>query len=175
MRAALLERLPPPGAATRGDLGSFRIDLWPPRPELPWHAVRGGRGRGGGSWTAEKLVALIQTFAAARGPDFTKQEFTSWARIGSNTVNRYCGSWRAARLAADLPPEPAGGDPALHSLHALLRTLHLNRRRRRPLTGSQLARAARLSAGPIRAFGGVKQVRNLYRLWIAMHPPADEA
>ena len=172
MRAALLERLPPPDAATADDLGAFRFDLWPPRPAPRPRVATRGPGAAGAGWTAGALLDLIRTFAAGRGSDFTKQEFVRWARLGTNTLNRRCGSWRSARLAAGLPAAPAGDDPALRSLHALLKTLHLNRRRRRPLTAEQLARAAHLSCGPIGSFGGIKQVRNLDRLWVAMHPDA---
>ncbi|MFH5802698.1 hypothetical protein [Alienimonas sp. DA493] len=172
VRAALLERLPPPDAPPQSDLGGFRFDLWPPRPAP---RPRGGaRGRTGAYWTAEALHALIREFAAGRGPDFSKQEFVRWARITSGTVNRYCGDWRSARVAAGLPAAAATEDATVRTLHALLKTLHQNRRRPRPLTAEQLARAARLSRGPISSFGGIKQVRNLYRLWVAMHPDTAE-
>ena len=174
VRAALLDRLPPPSAATLGDAGSFRFDLWPPRPpRRPRHPTR-GPGAAEVGWTAGALLDLIRTFAAGRGPDFTKREFLRWGRITSSTVNRYCGTWRATRVAAGLPPDAAATDAEVRTLHALLRTLHLNRHRRRPLTGPQLARAAGLSVGPITGFGGIKQLRNLYRLWVAMHPDAEE-
>ncbi|QDT14426.1 hypothetical protein [Alienimonas californiensis] len=174
VRAALLERLPPPDAGTLDDLGSFRIDLWPPQPAPRPRGAARGPSAAGPVWTGAALLDLIREFAADRGPDFSKQEFIRWARITSGTVNRHCGDWRSTRVAAGLPAEPATEDSALRTLHALLKTLHLNRHRTRPLTAEQLARAAHLSRGPIGSFGGMKQVRNLYRLWVAMHPQAAE-
>ena len=185
VRAALLDGLPPPDAPYGGDRGSYRPDLWPPAPEHPADAAaprdRWGGGTAAGTWTADKLAALVADFAAARGPDFSKDEFLKWAGVGGGTVNRYCGSWRAARHAAGLPPRPArtgrGGD----TLHRLLRVLHLNRHRRRPLDGPELARAAGLSVGAVERFGGVKHLRDLYRLWAARpraagsNPPAAAA
>ncbi|NNJ27387.1 homing endonuclease associated repeat-containing protein [Alienimonas chondri] len=174
VRSTLLERLPPPDAPPLGDLGSFRVDLWPPRPPRMPRIPPRGPGAAAVGWTEEKLLDRVRTFAASRGPDFTMQEFVRWARITSNTLYKYCGTWAETRVAAGLPAEPTSSDLEVKSLHALLYTLHLNRRRSRPLTGEQLARAARMSVGPIRGFGGVKQVRNLYRLWVEMHPKNEE-
>ena len=175
VRRALLSDLPPPDAAWAGAPTAFRPDRWPPRPDHPGdlHPPRDrwGRVNPAGTWDADKLVALVGTFAAARGPDFSKEEFLRWALIGCGTVNRYCGSWRAARVAAGLPPRAARRDRALDSLHRLLRVLHLNRGRRVPLTGPQLAAAAKLGSGPVERFGGVRHLRDLYRLWVGMHRP----
>ncbi|QDT14881.1 hypothetical protein [Alienimonas californiensis] len=180
VRAALLDALPPPDAAVQGDHGSFRVELWPPRPERPADVApprdRWGHANPEGTWDAAKLVRLIETFAAARGPDFSKEEFLRWALLGCGTVNRYCGSWRAARVAAGLPPTPARRDRTTETLHRLLRTLHLNRARRTPLTADALARAAGVGRGPIERLGGVKHLRNLSHLWSARPaPPAGAA
>ena len=176
VRAALLDGLPPPDAPYGGDRGTYRADLWPPAPAHPADAAaprdRWGGGTAAGTWTADKLAALVAAFAAARGPDFSKDEFLKWAGVGCGTVNRYCGSWRAARLAAGLPPRPARGSRGGDTLHRLLRVLHLNRHRRRPLGGPELARAAGLSVGAVDRFGGVKHLRDLYRLWAARPRPA---
>ncbi|MFH5803932.1 hypothetical protein [Alienimonas sp. DA493] len=90
-------------------------------------------------------------------------------------MNRYCGSWRAARVAAGLSPAPARRDRTAATLHRLLKTLHLNRDRRTPLTAEELARAAGVGRGPIERLGGVKHLRSLYRLWAARPaPPAAD-
>ena len=179
VRAELLDGLPPPAVPAGGGRGSFRPDLWPPRPAHPSDLApprdRWGHENPEGTWDAGKLVALVREFAAARGPDFSKDEFLTWAGVGCGTVNRYCGSWRAARLAANLPPRPARGRQSRGTLHILLRVLHRNRRRRTPLTGPQLAAAAGVRVGAVDRLGGVAHLRELYRLWAAQHAAAAKS
>ena len=157
-----LKGVPPLGATEPAAGGCCRPDLWPPRPRRP----AGVASRHGDTWSRRKLVGLVKRFAKARGADFGVMEFCRWSGVASSTLYRHCGSWPALRVAAGLPPALTPPDRRARTLAALLRTLHLNRNRRRPLTGAQLARAAGVGRSVIGAYGGIRHLRELYREWV---------
>ncbi len=156
-----LKGVPPLGEASPTN-AAVRPDLWPPRPRRP----PGVASRHGDTWSRRRLTTLVKRFAKARGVDFGVLEFCRWAGVASSTLYRHGGSWPALRVAAGLSPAMTPPDRRARTLAALLRTLHLNRNRRRPLTGAQLARSAGLSRSVIGAYGGVRHLRDLYRQWV---------
>ncbi|NNJ25257.1 hypothetical protein [Alienimonas chondri] len=156
-----LKNVPPLGEAGPTE-HAVRYDLWPPRPDRPV----GPPSRHGDTWTQSQFVRLVKRFAKARGTDFGVLEFCRWAGVASSTLYRHADSWPALRAAAGLPPAMARPDRRASTLAALLRSLHLNRNRTRPLTGAQLARAAGVSRSVVGAYGGVRHLRDLYRQWV---------
>ena len=171
VRANLLADLPKLGEVAPAEHGATRPDLWPPRPPR----VAGPPARRGNTYDHDTLAGLVRRFAAARGPDFGILEFCRWAGVATATIYRHADSWPELRRAAGLPPVPRRPDRRAATLLALLRTLHLNRRRARPLSGVELARAAGVSRSAVSAYGGVGHLRGLYRLWAAGGPGAPEA
>ncbi|QDT14684.1 hypothetical protein [Alienimonas californiensis] len=170
LRAALTTG-PLAGVPALGDAeptAGCRPDLWPPRPRRP----RGVAGRHGDTWSRRRLVGLVRRFARARGADFGVLEFCRWAGVASSTLYRHAGSWPALRTAAGLPPAMTAPDRRAATLAGLLRTLHLNRHRSRPLSGAELARCAGVSRSVVGAYGGVRHLRDLYRQWAR---PSEEA
>ncbi|MFH5806517.1 hypothetical protein [Alienimonas sp. DA493] len=161
LRSGALKNVPPLGAAGPAAGGACRPDLWPPRPKRP----PGAAGRRGGVWSRRRFVDLVTRFADRRGADFGVLEFCRWAGVASSTLYRHVDSWPALRVAAGLPPAMTGPDRRAATLAALLRALHLNRDRARPLSGAQLARAAGVSRSVVSAYGGVRHLRELYREW----------
>ena len=165
-RAADLEGIPAPGEPAPV-VGSFRPDLWPARPRSSSEGGGPPRGR----WTAEDLLDRLHTFAAARGEDFSYNEFRTWCRLGDTTVARHWGSWAALRGAAglpDRPQNPGSRDRGVreHNRHQLLCAYgcFLDRHRRHP-QARELAAEAGTSAHLVKLHGGVGHLWELYKLW----------